>query len=306
MKNEQIVYNLFKHGLSARDIKNSTGIRSIIVNNVGFDKNFIKPTLLELSLIDDIRDKYRKTYSLKSIKDLYPKVRHIFIRWILDDLVEQKKIHLNHDFFAHIDTEKKAYWLGILAADGYIISDNIVGLHLKDKEHIEKFLRDIECDVKINKKTLINKSGSISLSYQAEITSSKMNKDLKKLGLLNRKSLILKNFLNLIPYPLAKHAIRGYLDGDGSIGIGKNNRCWLYFLGTKEVCESINNFLNNSFGLYKTDISGYIVKEKNIYKLRYHKKKLKYDILNYLYSDSNIYLDRKYKIAQQILEKTKP
>lgn len=45
-----------------------------------------------------------------------------------------RKYYCNFDFFECIDTEEKAYWLGFLYADGYIIKhnyNNIVGLNLK-------------------------------------------------------------------------------------------------------------------------------------------------------------------------------
>ena len=55
-------------------------------------------------------------------------------------------------FFENIDTEEKAYWLGFMYADGYIISNNgrygqeQIGITLstKDLGHLEKFKQSIE------------------------------------------------------------------------------------------------------------------------------------------------------------------
>ena len=46
----------------------------------------------------------------------------------------------NSMFFNNIDTEDKAYWLGIFYADGNVSSEgNTIQLNLKDKGHVEKF-----------------------------------------------------------------------------------------------------------------------------------------------------------------------
>ena len=54
------------------------------------------------------------------------------------------KHNLNKEYFKNIDTEEKAYWLGFIYADGYIIKSEKnyelgIELNYKDVEHLNKF-----------------------------------------------------------------------------------------------------------------------------------------------------------------------
>ena len=57
--------------------------------------------------------------------------------------------YFNHNFFATIDSEEKAYWLGFLMADGYICDSSkgqmklIVNLGKKDYNHLNKWHKTI-------------------------------------------------------------------------------------------------------------------------------------------------------------------
>ena len=52
-----------------------------------------------------------------------------------------KRPFMNRYIFEKIDTEEKAYWLGFLYADGYVIADRDafgVALSIKDINHLYK------------------------------------------------------------------------------------------------------------------------------------------------------------------------
>ena len=60
----------------------------------------------------------------------------------------------NYRIFENIDTPEKAYWLGFIAADGcvYVREKNAtirIAIKSSDKEHLEKFKKFMESDVKI-------------------------------------------------------------------------------------------------------------------------------------------------------------
>lgn len=64
-----------------------------------------------------------------------------------------KKYTAYYAFFKEIDTEEKAYWLGFIAADGFITTrDNTVGITLgrKDKNHLFKFTKSISATNPVN------------------------------------------------------------------------------------------------------------------------------------------------------------
>jgi hypothetical protein len=205
-----------------------------------------------------------------------------------------RKYNCNEDYFEKIDTNEKAYWLGLLFADGYVRKrkqcngrhkqGGIVGISLKsgDEYLLEKLIIDLESTYKLTKQI---KDGF--LSYKLEVNSSKMANDLINLGCVPNKSLI------LMPPNLSDkfvpHFIRGYFDGDGSIG-KYGGRLKFTLLGTNELLVWILNFFKNK-GMKKTPKIG---KKKNIHSIQVNSK-LDIDLIeNILYTSSNdYYLKRK-------------
>lgn len=109
-------------------------------------------------------------------------------------IVRERKFDVDDRYFKEINTSDKAYWLGFLWGDGYIsMGCNIVGisLSLKDKYHLEKFKKAIKYDGEI--KVYTCKSGySKGADYcRIAFTSRDMISDLKNLGFLENKSLIM-------------------------------------------------------------------------------------------------------------------
>jgi intein/homing endonuclease len=212
------------------------------------------------------------------------------------------KIDFNESFFETIDSEEKAYWLGFIAADGCILIVNknsnpsyrlSIGLSEKDLNHLEKFKKSIELNHKLYKRE--NKYNykdqlSIKISYHIRIHSKKMFNDLLDKGITPRKSLTLKPPLN-VPEDLIRHWIRGYFDGDGSVGIRKNiDTLSIQLSGTKEVLEFI---------LKESEID-WKIRLRDRSKAHFiggsHSKALKF--LSLIYLNSNIYLDRKFLIYE--------
>lgn len=131
-----------------------------------------------------------------------------------------RKYNLNENFFDVLN-EKSAYWLGFLYADGFVrMKDGKSGelkLKLKDtdKNHIEKFLKDINCDKPI-KCGIDNKSKFCSVTIYSNLLVNK----LFDLGCVNNKTQKIR--LPELTEELISHFIRGYFDGDGSISKVKN------------------------------------------------------------------------------------
>lgn len=125
------------------------------------------------------------------------------------------------------------------------------------------------------------------LSYKLEIYSSKMADDLINLGCVPNKSLI------LLPPNLTDefipHFLRGYFDGDGSIG-RYDGRLKFSLLGTNELLTWILKFFKNK-GMKTTPK---ITKKKNIYSIQVNSKPDIELIENIIYtSSSDYYLKRK-------------
>lgn len=115
------------------------------------------------------------------------------------------------NFFNVIDTEKKAYWLGVLYADGCVRSPNRVIFSSKDKDWVEIFKNDIQSDKRIYRE--FHKTFQKEI-WKVALNSHQLYQDLCKHGCIDRKSKVIR--MPNIPKELIRHFIRGYFDGDGS------------------------------------------------------------------------------------------
>ena len=200
--------------------------------------------------------------------------------------IYSRKSKCNDRIFDVIDTEDKAYWLGFLYADGCVYKYNNsyrVELSLKegDLEHIKKFKAFMCSESRISYRKL-------QKAYRIGIGSRRIYERLIELGCMPNKSLILKFPTDSqVPNSLLKHFIRGYFDGDGCFSLRHNvhsiapNIC---ILGTEDFLSGIQKIYNGKISKKSTE---------NIYSLRFRKEEaLKF--LKDIYTNSHIYLDRKY------------
>ena len=147
----------------------------------------------------------------------------------------------------------------------------------KDEILLKQLNNDLESTYKLSKQVK-----DTFLSYKLEVNSSKMANDLINLGCVPNKSLI------LLPPNLTdkfiSHFIRGYFDGDGSIG-KYNGRIKFSLLGTNELLIWILNYFKNK-GMKTTPK---ISKRKNIYTFQVNSNSDIELIENILYNSSNDY-----------------
>ena len=138
---------------------------------------------------------------------------------ILRKVGEVQIIPCDSTYFSNIDTEEKAYWLGYLFADGNVNSElNKIVLSSIDYDTMCKFKEAVKYqgNIRIETHKIYKKQ-----IYKIQITNKPMCSDLCKLGCIPNKSLIM-NFPT-ITKSLIPHFIRGYFDGDGTVGVYKNS-----------------------------------------------------------------------------------
>lgn len=202
-----------------------------------------------------------------------------------------RKNKVNDNFFSNIDTEEKAYILGFFMADGCIDDRDVfsITIHKQDKYILEKFIESMEAETEVKEY-----NGYVRYS----IKSKQIRIDLEKLGITPRKTKVL--CMPKIPNHLYKHLIRGYFDGDGSIWFDKgSNQYRIQFIGTKQVLEFISREL---------DINNKIIvanKDKTVFRLNASGNIRVSSILDRIYEDSTIYLERKqqkYISCKQLME----
>lgn len=205
--------------------------------------------------------------------------------------INSKKYKCNDNFFNIIDTEEKAYWLGFMYADGYIISDrDAIGLSLsaEDINHLEKFLASLNANNKISRYT-----NNINREYaRVIIYSNKLKNDLISHGCLENKTFKLV-FPN-IDGNLIRHFIRGYFDGDGSLSKHKAKNGYTYrfrLCGTSSFLNSVLKYIGFE---HKTLNKRHKDRNNDNYDIDIGGNIQVFNIMNYLYNDSTIFLDRKY------------
>lgn len=209
-----------------------------------------------------------------------------------------RKYSFDQFFFENIDDEYKAYWLGFLGADGHLMENEGVqlGLCTKDKAHIELFLTHIKSTHPIKDKE--DKRGCFlsTVSLYSKITAQ----NLYDLGFRKDKSKT--HIYPEIKEEYHRHHIRGLFDGDGCV-FAQYRRNGMQpsvgFSGTLETVTEIANILNKYLG---TNIPKIQIGNNNFAVVSYGGGKQCVKILDWMYKDCNVKLERKYNIYLNILE----
>ena len=120
-----------------------------------------------------------------------------------------------------------------------------------------------------------------------DIWSPQLCSDMAKYGIVNCKSLILQFPTNL-PKPLVRHFIRGYFDGDGTVGV-YDGQLKFRITSSPMFANSLQDILIGELGLSKTKLN----EEGQARSLSYSGNRQVSKILDYLYAGATIYLARK-------------
>jgi hypothetical protein len=211
-----------------------------------------------------------------------------------------KRYVYNETAFELITNEQQSYWLGFLYADGYIHSKkNLIeiNLALKDEIHLKKFKDYIS---PLKPILYFNNNGykKNSPAVKFAIWNKKIRNDLISLGCIPRKTFSLEfPTKNKISNDLIHHFIRGYFDGDGCVGIYSYNNVKQYLFqldSSLKFLTECQKIFNHSHFRCK------IKPHSTIFRLASSGKKNVFNIGEYLYKDSTIFLERKRNIFDKI------
>jgi hypothetical protein len=198
-----------------------------------------------------------------------------------------RKCSFDEHFFHVIDTEDKAYWLGFITADGCVkesrppvhVTPRLqVHLALSDCTHLEKLRTALQANCMISKN---------AHSCALELTSQQLVDDLAQYGVLPRKTGSTQP--GQVHPELARHYWRGIIDGDGYLSKDGDQ---LVLVGDYEVVLGFQAFVL----AHCLNIKASIFRKGNIYTFKVtgtHAMKM----LEVLYGDASVYLDRKYERA---------
>ena len=214
----------------------------------------------------------------------------------------KRKYPIQEDFFDKIDTQEKAYILGLLYADGWNQTDrNVVGIGLKesDKEILDKITSLIQPTKPLGyyKKNKLKRGFENSQNeYRLVIANKRISERLVELGCGKAKTHNLTfPTEEQVPSCLIRHFVRGYFDGDGSVSGDKQKQFNL--VGTINFLLPLQQILIEELGFSKTKLDQrHKERDNEIRSLRYCGINQCITFRDWLYKDATIYLERKYDI----------
>ena len=212
-------------------------------------------------------------------------------------LQNARKHYLDENFFDSIDTQEKAYILGLFCSDGCLsIRGNDIRLSFSnnDLELLEIIKRSMRTSYKIYKRKNSN-------NYEIQLTNKKIGLAIQKQGCVQRKSLTL-SYPENIPPDLDSHFIRGMWDGDGSFLIKSQKRSrskeyeYLYcsLCGAEPVINRIAEIIYLSTG-----VLGKPRKHGSIFRIQYSVGNA-FLVRDYLYHNARLFLKRKFVTAYKV------
>lgn len=214
-----------------------------------------------------------------------------------------RKYSINENYFNVIDTEEKAYFLGLMYADGYNYNNKRLTISLQEEDLyiLEKFKKCINYGGPIRNFFITKRDKTKSYHNSLSIRGIKLAEQISKLGCFPCKSLTL-NFPTeeQVSEKFLKHFIRGMMDGDGSIitplgGKHKYHGCTL--TSTVMFCEKLKNYVKKHFDIHCTIIFCNKNTKTTTRRLIISGRKQAKRFLDWIYVDANIelLLKRKYE-----------
>jgi hypothetical protein len=157
----------------------------------------------------------------------------------------------NHDYFDIIDRPEKAYWIGMLLADGCISREHevILSLNVRDIEMIRAFKKAFGSNshITIQKQLKSVRGGKEFLSTSAAIRvrSRRLCAALAGYGILPGKTFR-PRMAKGIPPQFERHFWRGAVDGDGWVVLSNRPNGSIQFIvgftGDKKIVRAFQHF----------------------------------------------------------------
>ena len=261
-------------------------------------KNLEKEKIITQALVEY---KQSEDISLTKLAEKYKISRKTLTKRLKDEgypiINRQNEVRIDETMFDVIDSEEKAYWLGFLYADGNIGSSEYkleMNLQASDWEHMKKFqefLKYKKDEVRI--RPSYGKGGPVC---RFSIRNKHIWAALNEKGCTPRKTLTLCfPDKSLFKDPeLLRHFMRGYVDGDGCLGIYPTKTgidTVLSITGMRKFLEAFAEVLGEKATIYDKKNS-----KASCLQFGYRKAR---KIARFLYDDATIYLQRKFDIYKE-------
>ncbi len=270
--------------------------------------------------VNDIIADYQSGLSSLKIAEKYRTSKRVILSRLQEHDIPRRSLSdacrknsLDTKFFDVIDSERKAYWLGFLLADGNIQPCGRfnkgrmirIALQVGDYEHLEKYLADIKSSHSLVYTTTTHSPSSLVegeiKAVWAKFTSIPMATSLENKGWHEFKRKGDTKILENVPKDHHVHLLRGLLDGDGYIS-KKQDRSpqssWI--LGFCDLHKSVVLWVQEQMHL--VGITGNVTprqsKNNRVWHVTYGNKSVPF-ALNELYGQASVFLNRKKKLATE-------
>lgn len=218
----------------------------------------------------------------------------------------------DHAYFDTISDEARAYWLGFILADGCVSQTNsgsrilTVMLQPRDEPHLVKLRTALQSTHPISQQTINNtyiKRGEQRRVYpRLTITSGQIVDALARCGVVRNKTQ--GHGTPALAPELMRHFYRGFVDGDGGMGLYQNSRgggVAFYCVGPQAFLATFADWLTTHAGVpAKQPVA--VSYTSVIQRLQYGGYTQVAAILHTLYDDATAFLDRKMETTQSILQ----
>lgn len=312
IKDCEDMIKLYSNGMSIKDISDkfkvhhSSILKILKKREVKIERRYDNvKRVLSKQQVQDMVQLYRNGKTYYELEKIYGISRNSILRHIhcnggIENRVcTNKKYSYNEKFFDNIDSEEKAYLLGLLYADG--------NNYRKDKKtyRISISLQARDINILNQMKDVMGYNAPLRLyqpkdikcqpQYNLKFNGKYLSDSLIKLGVIPRKTYNL-NFPTFLNEDLYRHFIRGCIDGDGSVCICKDhygikNQGVITLSGTSEICNGFKNYIESIFDIH---VGIYNCKSTHIKQASIGGNIQVLKILDWLYKDAKIFINRKY------------
>ena len=212
--------------------------------------------------------------------------------------INVRKYGVNDDYFDN-ESSNMAYILGFLAADGTVTKNGNrikIGLSSVDRKFLELIKEELGAESNIFDYETSNGYMVSELSF----TSQKIKQKLTEYNIIPGKT---ETFT--FPTNLSKKYwidfIRGYFDGDGSVGTaGPSAIRWQICSHRPQVLETIVEFLFEEYGIPKVSVQKNEHGNSFLYRIQYSNNSTR-KIFQILYTPNSLYLPRKFEKFKSIV-----
>lgn len=204
-----------------------------------------------------------------------------------------RKHEVDHGYFDEIQDEARAYWLGFLAADGYVGQRGVVlQLQERDADHVLAFRQALGAGHKITR--LVRSGYGVFPSMRCKVTSVRLQRALEAKGIGKGAARGVRPW-ECVPAQLLRHYWRGQVDGDGCVRVDEDGQVCVYLCGLEEDLRA--------FARWARPLSGSRSKpreehDRKLWTIRYGGNKVAGRIVMELYEGATVALARKMAVYE--------